>query len=329
MHVLLRSNTPKEGTVTLTTMSQQKPFDGAGSLETNRKRLRTSEVQQEFKKQRNEEEARPRTFDNLPDELVSKIFSYVSTSDLLTKVARVSKKFHRISQDSDAHVAVQMLDLDQVTQIQLLDFLEGKKNIQEVEMDSEWYQPVFELAVMDQKKTTSLSLLYFNYEAALKLLVESPQKARQIQTLRLHGNEFGDLSSVVPEFANLIEFELWHGYLFNHGTNEEEAAKIAVAIAMKSLRLESFTCDLSLETDQLKKLLDRHGSRLKTLSLPYTKPSASIKEQISKLKFECLIFYEDYSSFFEDGEDDEDNEDDDDDEDDEDDEDNEDDDDDD
>ena len=213
-----------------------------------------------------------------------------------------------------------MLDLDQVTQIQLLDFLEGKKNIQEVEMDSEWYQPVFELAVMDQKKTTSLSMLYFNYEAALKLLVESPQKARQIQTLRLHGNEFGDLSSVVPEFVNLIEFE-FEGREVCYSITK--AAKIAVAIAMKSLRLESFTCDLSLETDQLKKLLDRHGSRLKTLSLPYTKPSASIKEQISKLKFECLIFYEDYSSFFEDGEDDEDNEDADDDEDDEDDEDNE------
>ena len=92
-------------------------------METIMKKTGTSEGRKVFKNRRTEEVG----FDHLPDELVSKIFSNLSTSDLLTKVARVSKRFHRLSQDSDAHVAVQIPELYEVTQAaSLLDFMKGK-----------------------------------------------------------------------------------------------------------------------------------------------------------------------------------------------------------
>ena len=100
-------------------------------------------------------------FDDLPDELVVKIFSNLTTNDLLTKVARVSKRFHRLSQDPDAHFVFKFYNPSSRKAAAAIKFLKGKNKIQEVEMDcddDEVLLDIFKLAVMDQKKTTSLDL---------------------------------------------------------------------------------------------------------------------------------------------------------------------------
>ena len=59
----------------------------------------------------NEASPAPRARTNiadLPDKLLVKIFSFVSTRDLLQNVARVSRQFNRLSQDPGAHVDVDL-----------------------------------------------------------------------------------------------------------------------------------------------------------------------------------------------------------------------------
>ena len=272
--------------------TQKQQPEESGSMETIMKKTGTSEGRKVFKNRRTEEVG----FDHLPDELVSKIFSNLSTSDLLTKVARVSKRFHRLSQDSDAHIAVQIPDLYKCKRtkvVPLRKFLRGKKNIQEVKMlsHSVWNQLAFKYAVMDQKKTTSLGAAIYVFADAFKQLVENPQKARQIRKLNLQGDYSDCLSSVIPEFVNLIKFVLKFDLRF--GQTDAEFANFAFSIAMKSEKLESFSCEPPLETHQLEQLLDRHGSRLKKLCLPDTALPKSIEERISNLKIQARFKQDD------------------------------------
>ena len=257
-------------------MSLPKPVDVAGSLDVSMKRSRTSQGEQEPKKQRVEDGCSDPDgqvgFDSLPDELVIKIFSNLSTKDLLTKVARVSKRFHCLSRDPDAHVRFQfglfwsphLMPRTQRHAAAAIEFLKGKNKIQEVEMDCLAFPTsMFKLAVMDQKKTTALGL-GGDYSTAFKLLRKRPQKAKQIRKLNLEGTNPDCIGWVIPEFVNLVSFDF---VCMNGAEQDEDLCEFVVDIAMKSEKLEQIDSSLNLNTDQLKKLLDRHGNRLKALSL--------------------------------------------------------------
>ena len=50
---------------------------------------------------------------NLPDELLVKIFSYLTPTDLLQNVALVNKKFQQVAMDSDLLKVVALKDIDE------------------------------------------------------------------------------------------------------------------------------------------------------------------------------------------------------------------------
>ena len=292
--MIVRSDVRTPSRLALSTMSLPKTIDADGSPDANKKRSWTSEGEQDLKKPRTEDSCSQDLqvqvgFDDLPDELVVKIFSNLSTTDLLKNVARVSKRFHLLSQDPDAHVAFEFGHLwytftysfPPKHEAEAIKFLKGKNKIQEVKMY--FRLSIFKLAVMDQKKTTSLRLGGF-YSDAFKLLAKSPQKAEQIRMLELKGN-FGD-DWGTPEFINLIKFD----FLCGNGLEEsEELGKFVFNIAMKSEKLEWFSSNLILKTGQLKKLLARHGNRLKTLELPFVSDWSDIWDVgVRQQKFKAL-----------------------------------------
>ena len=216
----------------------------------------------------------PVRFDDLPDELVIKIFSNLSTKDLLTKVARVSKRFHSLSQDQDVHVQFKFGDYyfpwdcprTQRHADAAIKFLKGKNKIHEVEMACpEFPSSLFKLAVMDQKKTTSLCL-GGDYSNAFELLRNSPEKAKQIQTLELAGTNEDCIDWEVPEFVNLINFA-YFGDCGSDNSEESAESEFVWDIAMKSEKLESINARVQLSRDKMMKLFDRHGNQLKSLYL--------------------------------------------------------------
>jgi len=105
-------------------------------------------------------------FDDLPDEVIVKIFSNLTTKDILANVARVSKRFHRLSLDPDAHVAVQFPHLYCPVSCRpqfILDFLKGKNRIRSVKMEggsdcSALSGMVLQLAVLSQETLECLEL---------------------------------------------------------------------------------------------------------------------------------------------------------------------------
>ena len=284
-------------------MSHPKPVEVDVSPETNRKRLPLSEGQthQEVKKQRTEEgslnpmasSSQATGFDDLPDELIFKIFANLETEDLLLRVPRVSKRFYRLSQDPDAHVSVQFPELNELSAEKAIEFLKGKNKIRDVkiDLDTAWSTVVFKLAVMDQKVTTSLNLIDSHF-TSLAMLKKSPEKAKQIRMLNLFTGDLGDLvipTCVIPELVNLIEFE--YGSDIINNPHDEKVGKLVSRIAKKSEKLESLSSSNSLTVKQLKKILKRHGKRLKKFCLPYScvMPEMFIEELISLQKLEDVM----------------------------------------
>ena len=101
-------------------------------------------------------------FDGLPDELIVKILSNLTTKDILVNVARVSKRLHRLSLDPDAHVAVQLPDLKSTSSLPVLDFLKGKTKIRTVRIEGSdcpaLSRSVLKLAVLKQVTLEGLEL---------------------------------------------------------------------------------------------------------------------------------------------------------------------------
>ena len=50
---------------------------------------------------------------NLPDELLVKIFSHLTTQDLLQNLALVNKKFNQISMDANSLKVIALKDIDE------------------------------------------------------------------------------------------------------------------------------------------------------------------------------------------------------------------------
>jgi len=232
---------------------------------------------------------------DLPDELLVKIFSYLQTKDLHAAVSRVCKRFHRISQDAGANIAVQIprrewnedeLDL-------MLQFLDGKNKIQEVELNhikvpGVWkdvnndfgvdaFRLMFKLAVLDQKMTKSLKLSGY-VAPALEMLKNKPEKAKQIQKFHLFfGIEdeeyflFDKKEWSLPKMTNMTNFKVscFSSIFIEDEDDEDACGNFITDIAMSSKSLESFTADnVMFGTGQcIDQLLDRHGQRLKKLEL--------------------------------------------------------------
>ena len=64
---------------------------------------------------------------SLPDEILLKILSFVPTYDLVQNVARVSKHFHRLTRDADAHVAITFTN--HVNTDKVVAFLKNKRKV--------------------------------------------------------------------------------------------------------------------------------------------------------------------------------------------------------
>jgi hypothetical protein len=75
----------------------------------------------------------------IPNEILLKIFSYVSTCDLLLNVAKVSKRFHQLTYHPSVHIVVTLLD--SVDQNPALRFFEENNCIEEVNIFTGKYDP--------------------------------------------------------------------------------------------------------------------------------------------------------------------------------------------
>ena len=69
-----------------------------------------------------------------PNEILSKIFSFVATEDLLLNVSRVSKKFHEIVENPHAHVRVTLPDTINGEDSGLINFLSKNDLIEELHL---------------------------------------------------------------------------------------------------------------------------------------------------------------------------------------------------
>jgi len=219
---------------------------------------------------------------SLPEELLVKIFSYLPTVDLHTTVSRVSKLFHRISQDPGANIAVQITRLEwnheQVDH--MLQFLERQTNIQDVELNNieitgaskhslvTYFRRMFKLAVLDQKMTKSMKLTGY-FAPAFKLLRNRPAKAKQIQKFHLHfgddyAESFGFNKKEWPllEMTNMTEFKVTCSTTIGEDDEEDdEYGHFIIDMAMSSKKLESFSVDtLTGEPGYMEKFLHQGTS---------------------------------------------------------------------
>ena len=218
----------------------------------------------------------PTNITDLPDELLVKIFTYVRTSDLLQNVAKVSKRFNRLSQDPGAHVSVQLLHCSDRNSRQVTKFLKGKNQIEKVALRCESdFLLTFDLAVMKQKKTRSVAVYSPNLSVVVEQLATNPNKARQIQELRIWLGET-QLPKVTPELKNLIELSLMLGIRDIVSETKRSLSEFSVAIAAQSEKLETIRLYVEMDEDHLAMFLDRHGKRLKKIWMLATRLTDAI-----------------------------------------------------
>jgi hypothetical protein len=78
----------------------------------------------------------------LPDEILLKILSYVPTYDLVQNVARVSKHFHHLTRDPDAHVSITFTN--HVNTDKVVAFLKNKRKVLDSKhKGSSWKATIF------------------------------------------------------------------------------------------------------------------------------------------------------------------------------------------
>jgi hypothetical protein len=148
---------------------------------------------------------------DLPNELLLKVFSYVSTSDMMGKVALVSNRFNQLNKDPESHVALHFPQKRTYYELATLkQFLAKKNKIQEVHLPcipKENLDTFLDLSVWQQKLTTVISTGNFNCESGiLKLLADRPDKARQLRKLIII-KERSDFSVAIPALGNLTHLE--------------------------------------------------------------------------------------------------------------------------
>jgi len=173
----------------------------------------------------------------------------------------------------------------------MLQFLDGKNKIQEVELNhikvpGVWkdvnndfgvdaFRLMFKLAVLDQKMTKSMKLSGY-FAPAFKLLRNRPAKTKQIQKFHLHfgddyAESFGFNKKEWPllEMTNMTEFKVTCSTTIGEDHEEDdEYGHFIIDMAMSSKKLESFSVDtLTGEPGNMEKFLHHQGQRLKKLEL--------------------------------------------------------------
>ena len=205
----------------------------------------------------------------IPDELIVKIFSYLSTWNLLFSAPKVSQQFSRLSQDSGAHVSVDLTRC-YLTFAEVKTFLEGKRQIESIQMnldqvtaDPDEMRWILDSAILDQKKIRSV-ILSMNDQGSLLFnkLADNPSKAEQIRHLEITCS-WGSPVTRIPKLKNLVRL----GLHFTETTSAFDQFKFISALASQSQKLESLEVghDDALAEDQIVNLIDQHGKTLKGL----------------------------------------------------------------
>src|SRR5574343_1695946 len=97
-----------------------------------------------FKKLKNIPDQQTLFIDDLPDEVLLNILSYLPTSDLVLNMSLVSKRFNRLSKDREAHTSVTFAkDLNLLRYRETShDFLKEKPSIEHVKVSTLHWRPV-------------------------------------------------------------------------------------------------------------------------------------------------------------------------------------------
>jgi hypothetical protein len=238
---------------------------------------------------------------DLPDEILLKILSYVETPDVVAKVSRVSHRFNQLSNDPSSHVALHLykksthhktLELKQ-----MLKFLTGKNKVKEVYLGSvpksSLMDSIINKTIVRQKETRAILLSLtdggFCTEKILNLLVQHPEKARQLHKIVLPHFRF-DNGIPQPDFANLTQLEVYCSDNESFDCLMRNASTLPQLESLKSSRRYTVLGP----SEFFAMFLRGTGNTLKELHLRYYKCSdqdfelmTSVCTQLQVLHFDC------------------------------------------
>ena len=223
-------------------------------------------------------EGGPTSKTSIPDELIVKIFSNIPTYTLLNVVPKVSRQFSRLSQDTGAHVLVDLtgcyMDFGKVRS-----FLSGKRRIEDIRIkmgrvtsNSDEVKSVLDLAIMDQRMTRSVFLSMKDQGPVFfEQLANNPSKAEQLRRLEVKCTRVKPPTEV-PRLKNLT----WLSLHFTETKSEAvDQFEFITELASGSEKLESLELrhDDNLDEDRLASFIEIHGRTLKRLDCPKWKMS--------------------------------------------------------
>ena len=233
----------------------------------------TVENQNQFQYQnqfQNSEENNKSQISFLPKEILSKIFSFVSTKDLLSNVAQVSKDFNELTKNSASHVAVHLDYKNEITSVN--SFLNGKKNIREISFEERadscciGVLSVLDLGILQQTETASVELAgKWIGPLIFYLLSENRWKARQIRKFKIRTKQthFAALLNRSIDFENLTHLQL---------TSDALGIDRLLEIATISRKLQSLKSDSrfnSVNSKEFESFVQSCKDKFETLHLPH------------------------------------------------------------
>jgi hypothetical protein len=150
------------------------------------KHLRATKSTQTSKNLLKEEPVERPTINDLPDEVLVRILSHLPTRDLLLNISLVSWRFNRLSKDREANKSVSLPTCNWLYyQHQIEHFLEGKNNIEHVEVNNLMWIPYHHYIPDDELKNSAHQLFH-------NLVV----KQKRIKSLTLNGDSIEPFSMV-------------------------------------------------------------------------------------------------------------------------------------
>lgn len=122
---------------------------------------------------------------DLPDELLLKILSYLSTKDVILNVSLVSRRLNSLAKDTEAHHKVDMsgVSLSFRDSRGVLDFLEGKRHIQHVNISH-----IHGLSGVFRQNACPSLCFSVDPPTLLKFFKALVFQQRKTRSLRLEGN---------------------------------------------------------------------------------------------------------------------------------------------
>lgn len=172
---------------------------------------------------------------SLPSEILLKIFSYLTTRELVASLPLVSKQFNELVKSPEVHTAFHWQSGKTPISEELKRFLEGKNQIRNIQLYFSSFKNLATLLdlTMTQQKMTRIVDIRFDFELVmgyntpnvLELIKQQPGKAEQIKQLTIHFPKAGS-GPVMVDLPNLVELRLEGGlrsdYVFQMATHPKK-----------------------------------------------------------------------------------------------------------